>query len=158
MVEPRTGECKATLARHLRIDRLLNGQRVLDLASLIEHESHELGSLLDSLETECPEQFMRDGPIHVVAAELTVAARGPHLKDPLVEDEHRDIERPPPQVVHGERAIVLSLEPVRECRGRRLVEKAQHVQTGETCSVSRGLPLGVIEIRRNGDHGGTDVP
>ncbi len=95
--------------------------------------------------------------VHVVAAELAVAARGPHLEDAVVEDQDRDVERAAAEVVDGEGAVLLLLEPVGERRRRRLVEEAQHLEAREARRVLGGLPLRVVEVRGDGDDGAPHV-
>ncbi len=101
---------------------------------------------------------MGDRAVHVVAAELAVAAGGPHLEDAVVEQENRDVERAAAEVVDGERPVLALLEPVGEGGGRRLVQETQHLEPREPRRVFRGLALGVVEVRGNRDDRATDVP
>jgi len=97
------------------------------------------------------EQALGDGAIHVVAAERTVAAAAFDLKNAVFEPQNRDVEGAAAQVVDGEQAVLLVLEPVGQ-RGRgRLVQQAQDLEPGEPPGVFGRLALRVVEIRGHRD-------
>ena len=86
----------------------------------------------------------------------------PRCVSPLVRDdaehavghfEDRDVERAAAEVEHADRFFAFLVEAVGQRRGGRLVDDAGHFQAGDLAGVLRGLPLGVVEVGRHGDHG-----
>ena len=71
--------------------------------------------------------------------------------DALADLEHGDVERAAAEVVDGDRFILLLVEPVRERRGRGLVDDAPDVEVGNLPGVLGRLPLRVVEVRRDRD-------
>ena len=110
-----------------------------------------------SSKPSCAEELLGERAVHVVAAERAVAAGRLHLEDAVVEDEDRDVERAAAEIVDGERAVLLLLEPVGERRRGGLVQEAQHLEPREARRVLRGLPLRVVEVRGHGDDRAADV-
>ena len=93
-----------------------------------------------------------EGVVEVVAAQVRVAVGGLHFHHALAHLEHRDVERAAAEVVHGDRLVLLLVQPVGQ-RGRRgFVDDAQDVETGDLAGVLGGLPLRVVEVRGHGDH------
>ena len=64
-----------------------------------------------------------------------------------------DVERAAAEVVHRDHACALPVEAVGQRRRGRLVDQAQHLETGDAAGVARGRPLGVVEVRRHRDDG-----
>ena len=93
-----------------------------------------------------------DALIEVVAAEMRVAVGGLHLDDALADFEDRDVERAAAEVVDGDRLVLLLVEAVGQRRRRRLVDDAHDFEAGDLPGVLRRLPLGVVEVRGDGDH------
>ncbi len=92
---------------------------------------------------------MRD--VVVVAAEVRVAVGRLHFEDAVADFEHRHVERTAAEVEHEDRLVAFFVETVRERRRRRLVDDAQHFETGDLARVLRCLPLRVVEVRRHRD-------
>ena len=106
-----------------------------------------------------PSLFLNSSTIHsndplvdVVAAKVRVAVGGLHLDDAVADLEDGDVERAAAEVVDGDRLVLLLVEAVGERRRGRLVDDALHVEAGNLPGVLRRLPLGVVEVRRHGDH------
>ncbi len=93
------------------------------------------------------------GLVEVVAAEVVVARGGLHLEHALAELEHRHVERAAAEVEDEDRLIALLVEAVGERRGGRLVDDPQHLEAGDLAGVLGGVALGVVEVRRDRDHG-----
>ena len=76
-----------------------------------------------------------------------------HLDDALADFEDGDVERAAAEVVDGDGLVLLLVEPVRQRGRRRLVDDAQHFETGDLAGVLGRLALRVVEVRGNGDDG-----
>jgi hypothetical protein len=90
--------------------------------------------------------------VEVVAAERRVAVRREHFEHAARELEDRDVERAAAEIVDRVRALGAVVEAVSDGRGRRLVEKTQHLEARELRGVLRRLPLRVVEVGRHRDH------
>src|SRR6185503_2738742 len=88
----------------------------------------------------------------IVAAKVRVAVGGLDLDDAFAYFEDRDVERAAAEVVHGDRLVLLPLEAVGERRGGRLIDDAEHVESGNPAGVLGSLPLRVVEVRGYRDH------
>ncbi len=90
--------------------------------------------------------------IHVVAAEVGVAAGREHLKDAVVQLQNRDVEGAAPQIVDGDFRFRLELIEAISKRGRgRLIDDALDRESGRLARRFRRVALRVVEIRGNGD-------
>ena len=132
-------------------------RREVDLGALRRLEQPlqglRVGAQVDAaVALELVGQPVDDALVEVVAAEVTVAARRPHLDDAVADVEQRDVERATAQVEDEHGLLPLLVEAVGE-RGRRgLVDDPQHLEPGDRAGVLRRLPLGVVEVGGNGDH------
>jgi hypothetical protein len=90
--------------------------------------------------------------VDVVAAEVGVAVGGLDLDDPFADLENRDVEGAAAEVEDGDRLVLLLVEAVGERRRRRLVDQPLDVEPGDLAGVLGRLALGVVEVRRHGDH------
>ena len=74
------------------------------------------------------------------------------LKDAVVQLENGKVKGAATQVVHRDFGVLLELvETVGQRRRRRLVDDALDLESGQLSGPQGGVPLGVIEIGRNGD-------
>src|ERR1700676_251177 len=83
---------------------------------------------------------------------MCVAIRRDDLENPVVELQDRYIKSSAAQIVNSDYAILLFIETVRQGCGRRLVYQAQNFEAGDSSRVFCGLPLGIVEIRGDGNH------
>ena len=67
--------------------------------------------------------------------------------------QDRHVERAAAEVVDRDLMVALLVESVCERGGRGLVDDAEHFESRHLAGVFRGLPLGVVEVCRNGDDG-----
>ena len=81
-----------------------------------------------------------------------VAAGADHADQPVLDLDHRDVERAAAQVVDQDGLVLALLEPVGDGGGGRLVQDRPHVQARQPAGVGRRLALGRPEIGRAGDH------
>jgi len=104
---------------------------------------------------------MRHQPVvEVFAAQVRVAGRRLHLEQrTLVDGQDRHVERAASQIEyqHVLLALQVLVETVRQSCGRGLVDYPQHVKSGNGSSVFGGLSLGIVEVRRYGYHGVSDL-
>ena len=95
--------------------------------------------------------------VPVVTAEVRVAVGRLHFENAVADFEHRDIEGAAAQVIDGDLLVLLLVETVSE-RGRgRLVDDAEHFETGDLARVLRRVALRVVEVSRHGDDGLGDL-
>ena len=98
-------------------------------------------------------QFVDDALVKVVAAQECIAAGGTHLKHTVTDIQDRDVEGAAAEVVDGDHLILLLVQPVRQRRGRRLIDDAQHLKSGDLTRILGGIALCVVEVGRYRDHG-----
>ena len=95
--------------------------------------------------------------VEIVAAELSVAVAGQHLDDAGLGLDNRHIEGAAAQVI-DEHALEIALaRVVGERGGGRLVQNPHTFQAGQLAGLTRRLPLGVVEVGGDRDHGLTHV-
>ena len=99
--------------------------------------------------TELAHQPLDDAMVVVVTAQMRVAVGRLHFEDAVADFQDRDVERAAAQVPDQNRFVALFLKAVRERGRRRLVDDAQHFETGDLAGVLRGLALRVVEIGGN---------
>jgi hypothetical protein len=115
---------------------------------------------MESFERSMPWSFLNsvdqpvdDALVEVVTAEVGVAVRRLHLEDAVAELEDRDVVGTASEVEDGDLLVLLLVEAVGERGGRGLVDDAQNLEPGDLSGVLGGLPLGVVEVRRDRDDG-----
>ncbi len=101
---------------------------------------------------------LRNQPVHnplvkIVAAQVRIAVGRLHLDHAFADLKNRDIERTAAEVVNRNRLVLLLIQPIRQRGRRRLVHNALHIQPGNLARVFRRLPLSIIEVSRNCNHG-----
>ncbi len=85
---------------------------------------------------------------------MGVAIGAFYLKYALAQFQHRDIKGAAAKVEYGDLHIVrLFIKAIGQCRSRRLVYDTSYRQTCDLAGFLGRLPLGVVEISGNGDHG-----
>ena len=84
---------------------------------------------------------------------MRVAVGGEHFEDAVVQTEDGDVERAAAEIVNGDDAFFALVEPVGQRGGGRFVHQPQNFETRHAPGVFGGLPLRVVEISGNGDHG-----
>ena len=140
-----------------QVDFGLGGRRQLDLGGF--------GGLLEALQCqlvaaqvdallllEFVGQIVDEPHVEIFAAQERVAVRGLHLEYAVADLQNRNIKGAAAEVIDRDRAGLLLVEPVSE-RGRgRFIDDAEHFEAGDLAGVLGGLALGVVEIRRHGDH------
>ncbi len=107
------------------------------------------------LELAC--EIFDETHVEVFTAEEGVAVGRLHFEDAVADFQNRDIEGTATQVVDGDGLAVLLVEAVGERCCRRLVDDAQHFETGDAAGILGCLALRVVEVGRNGDDGLCDL-
>ncbi len=82
---------------------------------------------------------------------MVVTVGGLHLDDAVADLQEGHVEGAATEVEDEDRLVVL-VEPVRQRGGGRLVDDAQDVQARDLAGLLGRLTLGVVEVRRDGDH------
>jgi hypothetical protein len=89
---------------------------------------------------------------------VVVTVGGLDLDHPVADLQQRDVEGPAAEVEDQDGLLLVALvQAVGQRRRGRLVDDAQHVQAGDLAGLLGGLPLGVVEVGRDGDHRVGDV-
>lgn len=139
-----------------QVDVRLGGRRQLDLRllrGLAETlESHlVLGQVHAVTVGELLHQVVDDALVPVVTTEVVVTVGGLHLDDAVADLQQRHVEGAATEV-EDEDGLVVLVEAVGQGGRRRLVDDTQDVQTRDLTGLLGGLTLGVVEVRRDGDH------
>ena len=82
---------------------------------------------------------------------MRVAVGRLDFEDAVADFENRDVERAAAEIPNEDRLVALFVETVCERRRGRLVDDAQHVETGDLAGVFGRLALRVVEVGGNGD-------
>jgi len=88
---------------------------------------------------------------------VRVAVGGFDFEHAVADFEDGHVERAAAEVEHRDLFVLLLIEAVGERGGGRLVDDAQHFETGDAAGVLRGLALGVVEISGDRDDGLRDL-
>merc|ERR1719486_1576044 len=160
LLEPRPGQ---RLGEVLAVEEGLNLEagpvrrgeralRLLDFLAELLQRALVLGHVLAGLLVEDLDEVLHDTLVEVLASQVRVAVGRHNLEDAVVDREERDIECAATQIVDKDVLLRLLVQAVRNGSGGRLVDNAEDLHTGDRARILRGLALGVIEVRRHGDH------
>ncbi len=94
-----------------------------------------------------------DALVPVVTAEVGVAVGGLDLDDALADLQQGHVEGAATEVEDEDRLVVLLVQAVGQGSGGRLVDDPQDLQAGDLARLLRRGALGVVEVRRDRDHG-----
>ncbi len=144
-----------------QVDVRLLGGGELDLrllGGLVEAlEGHRVLGQVDALlALEVGHERVDDRLVEVVAAEVVVTRGRLDLEDAVADLQDGDVEGAAAEVEHEDRLVGGLVEPVGQRGGRRLVDDALDVEAGDLAGVLGRLALGVVEVRRDRDHGAVD--
>ena len=96
-------------------------------------------------------QIVGHARIEIVAAQPVVARRGQHFDHFVVDVQNGHVEGAAAQIIHHDALGTALVHAVGQRRGGRLIDDAQHVQSGDAARVLGCLPLTVAEIGGHGD-------
>ena len=142
-----------------QIDLVLHGGRELNLGPLCrvaQTLQRHLVALAAQIEAfvllEFVYQPVDNALVQVVPTQMGIAVGRLDFDDAFPDFENRDVKGPAAEVIHGDGLVLFLVEAIgqRSCRG--LVDNALHFEPGDLARVLGGLALGVVEIRRHGDH------
>merc|ERR1719401_71305 len=126
---------------------------LLDLTAQLLDRALVLGHVLVVLLLEDLHEVLHHALIEVLAAQVGVAIRGNNLEYAVVDCEQRHIEGATAEVVDKDVLLGLLVKAVGDGSRCGLVDDAEHIHAGDGASVLGGLALGIVEVRRDGDHG-----
>merc|ERR1719185_40298 len=160
LLEPRPGQ---RLGEVLAVEEGLNLEaglvgrgeralRLLDFLAELLQRALVLGHVLAGLLVEDLDEVLHDTLVEVLASQVRVAVGRHNLEDAVVDREERDIECAATQIVDKDVLLRLLVQAGRNGSGGRRVDNAEDLHTGDRARILRGLALGVIEVRRHGDH------
>ncbi|MNF66138.1 NAD-specific glutamate dehydrogenase [compost metagenome] len=90
--------------------------------------------------------------IEVIATQRAIAASGQNFENTAGQTQNGNIESTAAEVINSDQAFSVLIQTVRHSGRSRLIEQTQHVQTRQFGRILGRLTLGIVEIRRNGDH------
>ena len=89
--------------------------------------------------------------VEILAAQESIAVGRFHLEHPIADFEDGDVERAAAEIVDRNRSRSFLIEAVGERPRGRLIDDAQDLEARDLAGVLGRLPLGIIEISRNGN-------
>ncbi len=148
----------AAVARRPAGDRFDHDDGVVDIRQIpfrlddsLAHRLHGAGLRL-WVQAQIGRHQLDEDPVDVVAAQMRVAVGGQYLEHTILDSQNRDVECASAEIVDRNDTLAPLVEPVGEARGGRLVDDAQHLETGQPSGIPRGRALGVVEVGRDGNH------
>ncbi len=99
------------------------------------------------------DQPVHDPLVNVIAAQVCVAIGRLHFDHAAAHFQYGDVERAATQVVHRDRFVALLVQAVGQRCRRRFIDNAHHFHASDFARLLGCLALGVVEVRRHGDHG-----
>ena len=140
-----------------QIDFRLLRRRQLDLGPLSRFfealERHAVLLEINALVLfELIDEPIHDPKIEVVSAQERIAVGGFHFENAFADLESGNVERAAAKIVDGDALVLLLIETISQRRRGRLVDDAQHRQSGDLSGILGGLALAVIEIRGHRDN------
>ena len=103
------------------------------------------------------QHLLHQRTVVVIPAQRRIAAGGNHLEHALRQAQDGNVKRATTQIEHGVDALAGVIQAIGNGSRRRFVDQAQHLQTGQLGRILGRLALGVVEIRRHGDHGTVQI-
>jgi hypothetical protein len=94
--------------------------------------------------------------VPIVAAEVGVAVGRLDLENAVADFEHGHVKCAAAQIEHRDLLVLLLVEAIGERRSRRLVDDAEHIETGDLARILGGLTLRIVEISGHRDDGLSD--
>merc|ERR1719160_679729 len=135
------------------VSRRKRALRLLHLATELLDGALVLGHVLLVLLLEHLHEVLHDTLVEVLTAQVGVAVRRNDLEHAVVDGQERHIEGAAAQVVDEDVLLRLLVETVRDSRGSRLVDDAEHLEARNGAGILRRLALRIVEVRRDRDHG-----
>ena len=90
--------------------------------------------------------------VEIITTKVSVARGRQNFEDTIANLQNGHVERAAPEVKNQNTFVTLFVEAVGQRSRCGLVDDAQHLKASDFSGVLRGLPLGIIEVRRNRDH------
>ena len=97
-------------------------------------------------------KVVHDAHVKVFTTEERVAIGGFHFEQAVVDLKNGHVECTAAKVIDRDGLRILFVEAVGQRGGCRLVDDAQHFETGDLAGIFGGLTLGVVEVGRHGDN------
>jgi hypothetical protein len=95
--------------------------------------------------------------VKVFTAKKRIPVRRFHFENAIDRNfQHRNVESATAEIEYRNRLTGPAFDAVRQSGGRRFVHYACNVNACDPSGVFRRLPLSIVEIRGNGNHGGLD--
>ena len=101
--------------------------------------------------------MLNDPTIEVLSAQKSISGSCQNLDHAIGHLEYGHVEGPSSEIVDNDFLFGVPAHPIGERRRRRFVDNSQYVEPRNPTRIPGRLPLGVVEIGRNGDHSRFDA-
>jgi hypothetical protein len=134
-----------------QLDLVALRQGLLRLARNFQRTAQQ-GTVAATCKTGLIQQPLGYRPVEVVTAQCRVAPRRHDLKHPSMQAQYRDIESAATKVIHRVYTVSAAIQAIGHGGRSGFVEQPIDMQTGEAGGVFGGLALGIVKVRRHGNH------
>mmetsp|Transcript_29898 Transcript_29898/g.95790 ORF Transcript_29898/g.95790 Transcript_29898/m.95790 type:complete len:670 (+) Transcript_29898:1155-3164(+) len=130
----------------------------LDFAAKLLHSLLVLGGILAGLLLEELENIVHYTTIEVLSSQVSITVGSNNLKDSVVDGKEGNIEGTTTKIEHEDVLLsTLVVKTVGNGSSGGLVDDTENVQTRDGTGILSGLPLGIVEVCRNGNDSVLDL-
>mmetsp|Transcript_32921 Transcript_32921/g.64572 ORF Transcript_32921/g.64572 Transcript_32921/m.64572 type:complete len:154 (-) Transcript_32921:472-933(-) len=119
------------------------------LCSLLQASNQPLalGNILAVLFLHPFQKVFDNTMVKIFTPQVSISRSGQHLKNSIVNRQHRDIKSTTTKIVHEDVSVLVTfVQTVCDCCGSRFVDNSQDIETCNLASIFGGLALSVVKI------------